>query len=105
MFEVEDPRLSRVTVMEVRIDRELMYADVFVSSLDGDAVRDVVTGALESAGGFLRRELGNRLRIQHTPELRFKWDETMTYGDHIEDLLSSLGNESGAGDSIESDAG
>jgi ribosome-binding factor A len=67
-----------------------MYADVYVSSLDGDEVREQVMTGLDSARGYLRRELGNQLRLQHTPELRFKWDESLTYGDHIESLLSSL---------------
>ena len=89
-FEVQDPRLSGLTVMDVEIDRELMYADVYVSSLDGDEVREQVMTGLDSARGYLRRELGNQLRLQHTPELRFKWDESLSYGDHIESLLSSL---------------
>lgn len=90
MYEAEDPRLSGITVMDVDIDRELMYADVFVSSLDGDNAREEVLGALETAKGFLRRELGTRMRLQHTPELRFHWDESLGYGDRIENLLNSL---------------
>jgi ribosome-binding factor A len=89
-FEVDDPRLSGLTVMEVQIDRELMYADVFVSSLDGDEVRDEVMEGLESASGFLRRELGSRVRLQRTPELRFQWDETLAYGEQIDRVLDSL---------------
>jgi ribosome-binding factor A len=90
MYEAEDPRLSGITIMDVDIDRELMYADVFVSSLDGDNAREEVLGALETAKGFLRREMGTRMRLQHTPELRFHWDESLGYGDRIENLLSSL---------------
>ncbi len=89
-FEADDPRLDRITVMEVSIDRELMYATVYVNSLDGDQARDTALEALRSAGGFLRRELGSRVRLQHTPELRFKWDESLAYGDQIERLLDSL---------------
>jgi ribosome-binding factor A len=88
--EVRDPRLEGVTVMEVEVDRELMYATVYVSSLAGDDARDSVVDALESARGFLRRELGKRMRLMRTPELRFSWDETMAYGDRIERLLDSL---------------
>lgn len=89
-FEASDPRLAGVTVMDVEIDRELMYANVYVTSLDGDEARGEVMRALESAGGFLRRELGSRMRLQRTPELRFKWDESLAYGDHIDQLLNSL---------------
>ena len=89
-FEVSDPRLTSVTVMDVDIDRELMYADVYVSSFEGEDSRETIIGALESAGGYLRRELGSRMRMQHTPTLRFKWDESLDYGDRIENLLGSL---------------
>src|SRR5213076_3020670 len=76
-FEVNDPRLSEVTIMDVDIDRELMYADVYVSALSGDETRENVLGALENARGYLRRELGNRMHLQYTPDLRFKWDESL----------------------------
>src|SRR5687767_4883898 len=89
-FEVHDPRLRGVTVMDVEVDRELMYATVYVTALDGDEARDHVMQALNSAAGFLRRELGQRLRLQHTPEIRFSWDESIAYGDRIERLLDSL---------------
>lgn len=89
-FEVSDPRLTAVTVMDVDIDRELMYADVFVSSFEGEESRETVISALDSAGGYLRRELGNRMRMQHTPQLRFHWDESLDYGNRIENLLESL---------------
>jgi ribosome-binding factor A len=90
MHEVRDPRLGTVTVMDVDIERELMYADVWVSSFEGEEAREPVLTALHSAQGFLRRELGSRMRMQHTPELRFHWDESLEYGDRIENLLGSL---------------
>lgn len=89
-FEVDDPRLAGLTIMEVTIDRELMYADIYVSALSGEESRDEVMRALGPAAGFLRRELGKRIRIQHTPELRFHWDETLAHAERIESLLDSL---------------
>ncbi len=89
-LEARDPRLAGVTIMDVAIDRELMYADVYVSSLEGEEARPDVMLALESAQGYLRRELGRRVRLQRTPELRFAWDEALAYGEHIESLLESL---------------
>ena len=100
-YDIDDPRLDGVTVMDVEIDRELMYAEVFVSSLHGDAAREKVMEALQSASGFLRRELGSRMRVQHTPELRFSWDESLSYGDRIENLLSSLKHTDGGDDASE----
>lgn len=89
-FEIRDPRLSDVTVMEVRVDRELMYATVYVAAMGGDEERDEILDGLASAAGFLRRELSQRVRFQHTPELRFVWDESITHAERIDDLLDSL---------------
>ncbi|HEC24095.1 MAG TPA: 30S ribosome-binding factor RbfA [Chloroflexi bacterium] len=89
-FEADDPRLDGVTIMDVEIDRELMYATVYVNALRGEEVREEVMTALSAAQGFLRSELGKRVRLQHTPELRFKWDESLSYADRIDSLLDSL---------------
>lgn len=89
-FEVGDPRLAGVTVMDVTIDRELMVATIYVNALGGEeAQQDVMTG-LSKAAGFLRRELGRRVRLQHTPELRFKWDETLEAAAKIDALIRAL---------------
>ncbi len=89
-FEVADPRLVGVTVLDVGIDRELMYATVYISSLGGEEVRDEVMQGLQSATGYLRRELGRRIRLRHVPELHFRWDETAARAARIEELLDSL---------------
>jgi ribosome-binding factor A len=89
-YQVDDPRLESVTVMDVRIDREFMYADVYVSALGDDERRDEVMGALEGASGFLRHELGAQIRLRNTPELRFHWDDTLASAEHIDRLLDEL---------------
>lgn len=89
-FEAEDPRLEGVTVMDVTIDRELMVATVYVNSLAGEEAQQEVMAGLSKAAGFLRRELGKRVRLQHTPELRFKWDETLEAAAKIDALIRSL---------------
>jgi ribosome-binding factor A len=89
-FEAQDPRLEGVTVMDVTIDRELEVAKVYVNSLRGEEARHEVVSALDSASGFLRRELGKRIRLQSTPELRFQWDESLSEADKIEALLKSI---------------
>lgn len=89
-FEVKDPRLQDVTVLEVDIDRELMYATVYVSALGGEEERDAVMEGLQNASGFLRRELGEHLALRRVPELRFEWDETAEQAARIEALLDSL---------------
>jgi ribosome-binding factor A len=87
MFEVTDPALRTVTVTEVRIDRELEYADIYVHSRDD---KDAVMAGLERAGGFLRRELAARTSFRRTPVLHFHWDATIEHSEHIDELLNSL---------------
>jgi ribosome-binding factor A len=89
-FEVEDPRLAGLTIMDVTVDRELEVAKVFVNSLKGEDARDEIMSGLEKAAGFVRRELGKRIRLQNTPELRFFWDESLSEGEKIEVLLKSV---------------
>lgn len=88
--EVADPRLRQVSITEVTLDPELMYATVYVIAL-GDASREAqVMKAFQRARGFLRRELGKRIRLRHTPELHFEWDHTLEKADRIHQLISSL---------------
>jgi ribosome-binding factor A len=89
-FEVSDPRLAGVTVTDVTVDRELMYATVYVTALEGEEARQEVLHALEGATGFLRRELGAQVSLQYVPEIRFRWDETAAQGERIDQLLDSL---------------
>jgi ribosome-binding factor A len=88
--EVSDPRLQGVTVTEVKLDPELMFADVYVNALGDETRRDEVLTGLGSAGGFLRREVGKRVRLRNTPELHFHWDLTLEHGERINRILSSL---------------
>jgi ribosome-binding factor A len=87
MNEVTDPALQGVTVTEVRVDREIEYADIYVHSLDD---REEVMAGLERANGFLRRELAARTRFRRTPVLHFHWDVAMEHGERIDDLLDSI---------------
>ena len=89
-FEAEDPRLDGVTVMDTTIDRELLVANVYVASLKGEGARTEVMRGLEKASGFLRKQLGRRIRLQNTPELRFHLDETLSEADRIAALLASI---------------
>lgn len=88
--EVSDPRLQNITVTEVDLDQELQYARVYVNALGDESRRDQVMAGLERAKGFLRREVGKRVRLRKTPELEFKWDATLAEGDRIERLLAQL---------------
>ena len=88
--DVSDPRLHNITITEVKLDPELMFADVYVNALgDESREKEVMTG-LKSASGFLRREVGKRLEIRNTPELHFHWDVTLERGESMNRLLSNL---------------
>jgi ribosome-binding factor A len=91
---VKDPRLEGVTITGTRISPDYQYADVYFYRLGGDPeqLQEAKQG-LESANGFIRRELGARLTIRHTPALRFHLDESIDYGDHIETLFAQLRQE------------
>ena len=88
---LKDPRVqqSMVSVTAVETSPDLRYAKVYISVLDKDRTQETLKG-LKSAGGWLRRELGARLRLRCTPELVFTEDTSIGYGAHIADLLASL---------------
>ncbi len=88
--EISDPRLQDITVTEVSLDPELMYAKVYVSAM-GDENREAqVMQGLRRAGGFLRREVGRRIRLRNTPELHFYWDNSLAQADRINAIIASL---------------
>ena len=95
MHEVKDPRLGFVTVTEVRMSPDLTHARVFVSILGEEEQEKSALAALRSAAGYLRREIGRRVRLRHTPELHFEVDRTLDHSDRIEELLREARPEDG----------
>jgi ribosome-binding factor A len=88
--EVQDPRLTGISVTDVKVDRELAFADVYVSAVEGhERSREVLEG-LHSAAGFLRHTLSMRVDLRTFPKLRFHWDPTPERADHIERVLADL---------------
>ena len=83
-----------LTITGTRVSPDYQYADVHFYRLGGDPeeLEEALHG-LESARGFIRRELGSRLHIRHTPDLRFHLDESIDYGDRIESLLAEIEQE------------
>lgn len=88
--EVSDPRLRHITITDVQLDPELMFANVYVNALGDEARQKDVMKGLKSANGFLRREVGKRVRLRNTPELIFHWDTTLERGERISDIISKL---------------
>jgi ribosome-binding factor A len=90
LYEVADPRVRGATVTDVRVDRELAYADVFVSAVEGSERREEILDGLEHARGFLSRELARRVELRQFPRLRFHWDPTPERAERIEALLEQI---------------
>lgn len=91
--DISDPRLSGISITDVRVDRELAYADIYFSALEGSARAAEILDGFEHAKGFLRHELAVRIDLRTFPRLRFHWDPTFEKADSIEKLFASLHNE------------
>lgn len=88
--EMRDPRLQGLTITEVRIDRELQYADIYVNALGEEERQEEVMVALDGANGYMRRELAKSLHVRTVPHLHFHWDPTLAHAERISQLLDDL---------------
>ncbi|MBB6282204.1 30S ribosome-binding factor RbfA [Geobacillus subterraneus] len=94
---LKDPRIGFVTVTDVRVTGDLQQAKVYISVFGGDEQRENTLKALEKAKGFIRSEIGQRIRLRKTPEILFEIDETIEYGSRIERLIRQISDEDGRG--------
>jgi ribosome-binding factor A len=88
--ELSDPRLKQIFITDVKIDRELTVADIYVSAIEGASRSTEILAGLESASGFIRKNLSARVEVRAFPRLRFHWDPTPENADHIEKILAGL---------------
>ena len=88
--EINDPRLKLISITDVKVDKELAFADVYVSAVEGHTRSAEILAGLESASGFLRRTLASQIELRVFPRLRFHWDPTPENADHIEKVLADL---------------
>lgn len=88
--ELKDPRLTGlISVTKVHVTKDLKYCKIFVSIL-GTKETEKVIDALKSGSGIVRREIGASIRMHSTPEVIFEYDDSMEYGEHIQNLISNL---------------
>lgn len=87
-YETKDPRLHPLTVMDVKVTPDLRYATVYVSPLESDQEDEELLKLLKKKAGFFRSKLAQRLKIKHTPELRFEIDHLEDQAMRIEKILS-----------------
>lgn len=90
IFELSDPRLQQIFITDVNVDRELAYANIYVSAIEGVERAPEVLAGLESASGFIRRNLTKRVNLRSFPQLRFHWDPTPENADRIEQILAEI---------------
>ena len=88
--EIDDPRLELISITDATISPDLREANVYVSSLQGEAARDEVLAGLEAARGFLRHGLAARLKLRVVPDLHFHWDKSLETGDRISQLIDQI---------------
>lgn len=91
--ELKDPRIGFVTVTDVEVTGDLSQANVYLSIFGDDEQKEKSLAGITKATGFLRGEIGKRIRLRHAPELLFHIDRSIEYGSKIETLLGQIKSE------------
>jgi len=91
--EIKDPRVGFCTVMNVEVSADLRHAKVHVSIMGDEAKCQSSMAGLENAAGFIRREIGQRLSLRYTPEIRFIRDKSVDYILTVDKLLKEIKTE------------
>lgn len=93
--ELKDPRVSgcMLSVVRVEVTNDHSYCTVYVSAMEGMETAENAVKGLKSAAGYVRRELGNRLKLRHVPEMIFKATDSIEYSANISRILHDLENE------------
>ena len=88
--EIKDPRIGFVTITRVKVSKDLRFVKVYFSVLGDKSVRaDSLTG-LNSARGFMRRELGRRLRLRYVPDIVFSFDSSLEHMSRLAELIHQI---------------
>lgn len=90
---VKDPRIGFVTVTDVEVTGDLQNATVFISVLGSEEEQEATLKGLDKAKGFIRTEIGRRIRLRKVPEIEFSFDESIAYGNRIQTLLTQVNQE------------
>jgi ribosome-binding factor A len=97
--EISDPRLEGVNITSVELDREVSYADIYVSAMDGSDRKKDIMSALKKASGFIRSQLaGSISHLRTFPQLRFHWDPIPERVDRLDEIFAELDEEEGLED-------
>jgi len=87
---VKDPRIGFVTITKVTVSEDCRFAKVYFSVAGTPAERENSGKGLESAKGYVRKELGRRLQLRYTPEIVFQFDPSIEYAIHMEEVIRNI---------------
>jgi len=90
---LKDPRVGFVTVTDLELTNDLQHATVYISVLGNETEKEESLIGLSKASGFIRSEIGKRIRLRKVPEVLFKFDEAHEHGNRIESILRKLNKE------------
>ncbi|MBW1823878.1 MAG: 30S ribosome-binding factor RbfA [Deltaproteobacteria bacterium] len=90
--EVKDPHIGFITITDVEVSKDLQVAKVYYTILGDEKQLRESAQALNRASRFIKRQLGKRLRMRYIPDIIFKYDHSLEYGNRIDDILSHLEN-------------
>ncbi|MDK4125563.1 30S ribosome-binding factor RbfA [Staphylococcus pseudintermedius] len=87
---LKDPRVGFLTITDIQPTNDLSLAKVYLTVLGSDKERENTFKGLEKAKGFIKSEIGQRMRLRIVPDLQFEYDESIEYGNRIERLIQDL---------------
>lgn len=93
--DLKDPRIGFATVTQVEVTADLRHAKVYISLMGSDEQKVATWEGLRSSLGFLRSEIGKRIRLKFTPDLSLHIDESLDYSSRIQELLIKINQEEG----------
>lgn len=88
--DLKDPRLGMATVSRVEVSADLRYARVYISRMGNEAEQQATLDGFQRATGFIRGQLGKRLKLRYIPQLTFELDTAIAYGVKISKILHDL---------------
>lgn len=94
---LKDPRIGFVTITDAEVTGDLRSAKVYISVYGNEKQKHDSMEGLQAATGFIRREIGKFLKLRFTPELTFKFDESVEYGTRINEVITDLKRHNGLG--------
>lgn len=89
--DIKDPRVSKMlSIIKVQVTNDLSFATFYVSAIEGKEMTDSSVKALKGAAGYIRRELGSRVKMRKVPEVRFVADDSIAFSAHISSIIESF---------------